>query len=165
MRSLAGQTRDPDSVLPHSTTRRCLCPLAFFPVGMLTGWGGGGRQGVQCRVTVGKARSRPGTVGRERHLSPRGVRCGGGGGGECRTWVALTEGWGREVMQPKATVNPTQREMFLLYPARERLPPSWEDQVSGNTAACSGMRTTRVGQTPEFACSGNGGGSRAGLTA
>lgn len=59
--------------------------------------------------------------------------------------------------------KPMQREMF--YPAREPLPPSWEDQVFGNAAACLGMRTTRVGRTPEFACSGTGGGSRVGLTA
>lgn len=49
-------------------------------------------------------------------------------------------------MRPKATVNATQWEMFLLYPARQPLPPSWEGaRFLENTAACLGLRTTLVG--------------------
>lgn len=49
-------------------------------------------------------------------------------------------------MRPKATVNETQWEMFLLYPARQPFPPSWEGtRFLENTAACLGLRTTLAG--------------------
>ena len=49
-------------------------------------------------------------------------------------------------MRPKATVNETQWEMFLLYPARQPFPPSWEGaRFLENTAACVGLRTTLAG--------------------
>ena len=43
---LAGRTRDPDCVLPHSTTRGRLVPPGFLPVGTLTACVGGGRSVV-----------------------------------------------------------------------------------------------------------------------
>ena len=73
LRSLAGRTRALDSVLPHSTTRRRLFPLAFLPVGTLTSVRGG-RQ--ECSVGSQKVKQDLGLrlASVESTISPRGVR-------------------------------------------------------------------------------------------